>query len=279
MFRNVIALLATVFLVLVLAACKPETPEYNSNSGFDGSRDSASQLMIDNVKSDTIDATLGDNEDWYYLIAQNDGFITINLFLDSAAEIEGSFAVHDGFGRPIQSETLNKVPQSLHVLPRFEVKTNERYFIAVKANSGKSTYSVEAKFEFPPEPEPDPIIVDDTPVQTTTPTKQACIPIEKCKPGQNCCKAKKPAEDEVPANAKIVQGSIVVSTPREGGIIDIRINGLGSKNGVKVGMKAFLHGLNRKVELYSCKTTSCNGTVKATAEELSRYGTVDVVVE
>ena len=279
MFRNIFTLLVAVFLVLAVTACKPDAPEYNTNSGYDGTRDSASQLLLDNVKSDTIDATNGDNEDWYYFLAKEDGFITVNLFLDAPAEIEGSFTVHDGFGRPIQNDPLAKSPQSLHVLPRFEVKANERYFIAIKAINGKSTYSIEVKFELPPTPEPDPVIVDDTP--DPTPTKQACIPADKCKPGQNCCKSKKTNDndDAVPANAKIVQGSIVVSTPREGGIIDIRINGLGSKHGVKVGMKAYLHGLNRKVDLYSCKSSSCNGTVKATSEEIARYGTVDVVIE
>ncbi|MBQ1265246.1 MAG: hypothetical protein IIY06_00555 [Proteobacteria bacterium] len=275
MYKNFILCLVCVFMMIGLNACKPDAIEYNSNSGFNGSRDSSTQLLIDNVMSETIDAAIGNNEDWYYVMVQQDGFITASVLFDNPSGIVGTLTIYDGFGRPIETETLNHPSQNIHTLPRIEVKPseNDRYFVAIKVTEGKSTYSIEAKFELPPEPEVAPVIVENTPKPTP---KSSCVPADKCKSGQNCCKEKdKPA----PENVKIVQGSIVVSTPREGGIIDIRISGLGTKNGIKVGMKATLHGLNRKVELYSCKASTCNGTVKATTEELSRYGTVDVVVE
>ena len=275
MFRKVIALLASASILLILAACQPDVIEYNSNSGLDGSRDSASQLLIDHVKSDTIDATIGDHEDWYYIIAQAEGFLTTQLFLDTPTAVKGTFTIHDGFGRQLETVSFDGSSTNINTLPRIEVKAKERYFVALKVTEGKSTYSVEAKFELPPEPEVIPEVVEDKPTRTT---KSSCVPADRCKSGQNCCKPKK-QEEEVSANAKIVKGSIVVSTPRENGIIDIRISGIGSKTGVKAGMKATLRGLNRNVELYSCKSSSCNGTVKASTEELARYGTVEVVVE
>ena len=162
-----------------------------------------------------------------------------------------------------------------------EVKANERYFAAIKLDKGSTSYTVSATFEFPPPPV---VLVDeDDNSSGGQKTSTKCIPIDKCKPGQNCCKPKNNNSSNdgntIPPGAKTIRGTIVLVTPREGEISDIKINGLGSSKQVKPGMKAILRGLNRKVDIYSCKTTFCNATIKATSEELSRYDSVEVVLE
>ena len=112
--------------------------------------------------------------------------------------------------------------------------------------------------------------------------RNRCVPIEKCKKGQNCCKPKttKPVadDDDIAEGEKTVQGTIVLVTPRGDGIADVKINGIGSKNHVKKGAKAYLRGLKRKVNIYSCLNVSCQATIKATSDELQKYDRVDVVV-
>ena len=63
-------------LGLGLGACS-KTIEYNSNSGYDGSRDSASQLLVNTSKVDDLSAIDGDNEDWFYFTPPEKGFITV----------------------------------------------------------------------------------------------------------------------------------------------------------------------------------------------------------
>ncbi len=273
-------LMASATMLLSLSACTTDPIAYNSNSGFDGTRDSASQLLIDVNKVDDIDAPAGDNEDWYYFIPKEEGFVKVSVFVDDPNKMVGSLTVFDGFGRSLNNQSINTV-QSIQELPKINVKGDERYFVALKVTEGKSTYTIAANFELPPPPEVEPEIVEDTHVNTTKPSsnKPKCVPADKCKAGQNCCKPKATSEDGIPEGAKTVRGTIVLVTPREGEISDIKINGLGSSKNVKAGMKAYLRGLNRKVDLYSCKTTFCNATVKATSEELARYDTVDVVLE
>ena len=61
MFRTIVAITATLTAALWLSSCSKEI-EYNSNSGYDGSRDSASQLLVNTSKVDDVSAPDGDNE-------------------------------------------------------------------------------------------------------------------------------------------------------------------------------------------------------------------------
>lgn len=271
-------IIAAGTLLFCSSACAPDKVEYNSNSGYDGTRDSASQLLVDTNKVDDVDADAGDNEDWYFFVPKEEGFINVSVFFDSPNNIVGSITVFDGFGRTLNNFSIN-ASQNIQDLPKIEVKADERYFVAIKITTGKSTYTIAANFELPPAPEVEPTIVTHSSSSASDNTaKTKCVPADKCKAGQKCCKPRQTTDDAIPEGAKTIKGNIVLVTPREGEITDIKINGLGTSKGVKPGMKAYLRGLNRKVDIYSCKTTSCQATVKATSEELARYDSVDVVL-
>ena len=273
--KKFFALGVAVFLT-ALAGCDTTVP-YNSNSGHNGDRVSATQLLIDMNQTETINAPEGDNEDWFFFKPSQEGFVKISVFFDTPSALVGTISLYDDFGRPFQSMSIDS-SKNVQEIEKFEVKP-ERYFVAVKVDAGASNFTINASFELPPPPD----IIDETPVDdtnvSTTTKKDKCVPIDKCKKGQRCCKAPTVTTSEgIPEGATIVKGTIILVTPREGEISDIKISGLGSSKGVKKGMKAYLRGLNRKVDIYSCATTFCNATIKATSEELARYDSVDVVI-
>ena len=79
MFRTIVAITATLTAALWLSSCSKEI-EYNSNSGYDGSRDSASQLLVNTSKVDDVSAPDGDNEDWFYFMPPSDGLVTVRTY-------------------------------------------------------------------------------------------------------------------------------------------------------------------------------------------------------
>lgn len=252
--------------------------EYNSNSGYDGSRDSASQLLVNTSKVDDVSAIDGDNEDWFYFAPPEKGQVTVRANIDNPADVKMTIEILDGFGRTLYSMASNS-SKNIYEFVTFDV-TAERYFIALKATEGKSAYTIRADFQVPPPPieyepaEPEPEEAAPAAAKTTR-----CVPADKCKEGQRCCKPKAQASDDAIApGEKTIQGTIVLITP-QGELSDIKISGIGNSKGVKKGAKAILRGLNRKVDIYSCMTTSCQATVRASSEELARYDKVDVVVE
>ncbi|MFA5623668.1 MAG: hypothetical protein WC966_01235 [Bradymonadales bacterium] len=279
MRRNFVSLSIILFIV-ILVGCKPDTIAYNSNTGHDGSRDSATQLLINSPRTDSISAPEGDNEDWYFFVPQEEGLITLSLNIDKPAEMEGQILLLDAFGQNLNTMGLSK-GQSLYEFPSFSVKP-DRYFVALKCTAGSSPYTIRASFSLPPPPPP----VEEPPEIEPEPSKR-CVPISRCNPkrGDRCCRPKetKPVESEdetvIPATAKTVIGTIVLVTPREDALADIKINGIGKRNGVRPGAKAVLRGLKRKVSIYACQTTYCNATVKATSADLDRYDKVEVVLD
>lgn len=309
MFKKLLVMSAAVSALFAFTSCNKDI-EYNSNTGGDGSRDTASQLLINTPKTSDISAPEGDNEDWYYFAPQENGFAKVILVIDNPRDVVINYSVMDNFGRPLQVMTTNGTT-NLYEISEFPVQ-KEHYFVALKTTEGKSTYTIKAEFRLP-DPEPDCEIgtyacagsvlqectknglVEVMTCEGSSPVCDAdagecrakkssgrshakCVPANKCKAGQNCCK---PTGDEegIGEGEKTVRGTIVLVTPRSGDLADVKINGLGQKKGVKKGAKAYLRGLKRKVDIYDCKTTYCMATIKATSEELTHYDTVDVVVE
>ncbi len=311
MLKKALVLFAAVSALFALSSCNKEI-DYNSNSGNDGSRDSATQLLVNTSKIDDLSAPDGDNEDWYYISPQDKGFVTVVLFVDKPSDIIITLSIMDNFGRPKEILTTNK-STNIFTLPEIAVE-KENYFISVITKEGKSSYTIKADFRLP-DPEPDCEIgtfacvgnvlqqcqktgfetimecEDDTPVcdvemgecRAKTATSTPCVPKDKCKSGQKCCRDKKAADNDesldIASDVKTVTGTIVLVTPRSNDLADVKINGLGEKKGIRKGAKAVLRGLKRKVDIYDCKTTYCMATIKATSEELTRYDKVDVVAE
>lgn len=273
-----IKLLSMAISATLLLACGPKEIPYNSNTGYDGSRDSASQLLVNTSKVDNINATIGDNEDWFYFMPQENGSIKVSVFFDNPKELDANVSILDGFGRTMQTQSM-RAGQNIYEFESFDVKT-ERHFIAVKCTKGHSDYTLRADFSLPPPP-PEIIPEEEPEVETRTSSRPAstrCIPADRCKPGQKCCIAKTVPDDEIRPDEKTVKGTIVLVTPRGGELSDVKISGIGQKTKVQPGAKAYLRGLKRKVDIYACQRTFCNATIKASSEDLVRYDTVDVVV-
>jgi len=281
MLRKLFLLVLLLVLPAVFAVgCKPSEIPYNSKSDPNGSRDTAIQLLVNTDRIDNIDAPIGNNESWFYFLPQESGIITVSVFFDTPAGLEASVTIFDGFGRSLYIQTTNP-NQNIYEFQPFDVKP-ERHFIAVKATKGKSIFTLRAGFALPPPPVIE-IVPDEPEEEITTGGKTPrCIPADKCKPGQRCCKpttvAPPPDDGGIAPSEKTIRGTIVLVTPRDGKS-DVKISGIGQKNGVKPGAKAYLRGLKLRVDIYSCQQTFCQAMIKATPEDLVRYDTVDVVVE
>ncbi len=307
MLKKSFVLIVTLAAALALPSCNKEI-EYNSNTGHDGSRDSATQLLVNTNKVDDISAPTGDNEDWYYFVPQEKGFITVSTFIDKPKDIVLDMTVMDGFGRTLHTLKSN-TGDNVYTFAEFPVEP-ERYFISLITKEGASSYTLRADFRLP-DPEPECEIgtfacvgsvlkecqktgyVDVKVCEGDTPQCDSlngeCLPPDKkpsghkkCKAGQPGCKTAETAPVEDASDefetAKTIKGTIVLVTPRGGDLVDVKINGLGSSKGIKKGAKARLRGLKRHVDIYDCKTTFCQATIKATSDELSHYDTVEVIV-
>ena len=277
MFKKSLICIAAIATLFNFAACSTGI-EYNSNSGHDGSRDSASQLLVNTNKVDEVSAIDGDHEDWFYFTPAENGIIAVSVFVDKPAESKLRISVMDGFGRTLH-ELGTSESKNVYEFIKFDVKA-DRYFIAVKCETGKSSYTLKADFELPPPPVVEPELVAEPVEETKSAKRTSCVPADKCKSGQKCCKPKAApvSDDEISPTDKTVKGTIVLVTPRGSDLADIKISGIGSKNKVQKGAKAILRGLKRKVDIYQCHSTFCLATVKATSEELANYDSVDVVV-
>ena len=223
----------------------------------------------------------------------------------------------DGFGRPIHTLVTNH-SDSVYELEESNVK-HDNYFISLVTTDGKSSYTLRADFRIPePEPDctigtfacSGNILMQckekvgfvqimecasdsqecDSEVGECKAvvkggggggSKKKCVPVDKCKPekGDKCCADNNSNTDGIGADEKTVTGTIVLVTPRDSNVADVKISGLGSNKGVKKGAKAYLRGLNRKVDIYDCKTTYCMAAIKASSDELTHYDKVDVVVD
>ena len=261
MAKKILLSLAAI-AAFAAAGCSEKTIEYNSNSGVNGSRDSASQLLIDTSYTEDISAPKGDNEDWYYFVPPEEGFIGVRVFIDHPQSLIATITIRDSFGKPVNSMQTNH-SENTYEFEKFEVKP-ERYFVSLITTDGESNYTLRADFELPPPP----VVIEDPVVETPSSTR----------PRKPSGGSTQPAPE--PDTAKpTIAGTIVLVTPRGENLSEIKINGIGKNKGVKAGAKAYLRGLNRKVDLYKCLNTSCTGTVKATSEELTHYDKVDVEVE
>ena len=259
--------IALALLSLLCISCSTDVP-YNSNSGDNGSRALAAAIELNQEVTDDVSAITGDNEDWFFFNPTEQGFVTVSIVVDEPSAISLSISLYDSFGRELQ--TRESSPDSnIYLLDKFEVSA-DRFFIAVKTVKGASKYTIKAAFELPVVETPEEVVDENTEVQ-----QASCVPADKCKAGQKCCRPRTsqqaaptepaPVSEEISPEAKTIKGTIVLVTPRGDDLSDVKINGIGLKKNVKPGMKAVLRGLKRKVDIYKCLNTSCQATIRATS--------------
>ena len=224
--------------------------------------------MVNSEHTEDISAPQADNEDWYYFVPPEEGLITVKTYIDRPQSIIVNITIRDSFGTPINTLQTNH-SENTYTFPQFEVKP-ERYFISLITTDGESSYTIRPDFEVPPPP-----VIEEPVIDEPTPSPQP----SKCK-GSSCKKT--PASDPTPEGTdptRTITGKVVLVTPRGENLCEIKINGVGKNKGGKAGAKAYLRGLNRKVDIKKCLNTSCTGTIKATSEELSHYDQVDVEID
>ncbi len=279
----------------MLNACSPAEVEYNSNSGANSSMSTAHAITFDKINSASLSAPTGNNEDWYEFTVTENGLISMDFSADSPSHLIFNVALLDSFGRPLDNITTN-ASQTTYSFEKREAEP-DRYFVSIATNmdkkygsencTGESAYSVAVHFELPPPPAP---VVDEAAIAAAKAAEEAaeadqkssakCVPADKCKAGQKCCKPKKPATPApVVVQEKTVSGEVVSVTPQSNGKLIIKISGIGSDVGVHKGMTGKLHGTNISVNIYSCASKACQATVEASADEVKRIKNVDVVVK
>ncbi len=163
--------LSLCLLAANLGGCRQEDgASYNSSSGLDGRRDTATRLYLGTSQDDRCDAGEGDNEDWRFVLIRQPGVLNVSVGLDNPGSLEAELYLHDGFGRPIDRIPVHGDNDfySFQALP----VTMGRYYFRIVCNQGTSVYTVAAEFQedrpervdpvkvyrFEPEPKPEPAL-------------------------------------------------------------------------------------------------------------------------
>ena len=129
-----------LFSAIVLATgCTTEIDD-------DAYRAGAIEIQIDEVTSDEIYPTAGDEIDWKMIFVPSPGDIIVNTFWDAPLEVFNvEVGIYDRFGIPIEvqsRDTGGATGEVRHFTPESGL-----HFIKVKAESGRSIYSMNVKFE------------------------------------------------------------------------------------------------------------------------------------
>lgn len=112
----------------------------------DAFRAGAIQMSIDEVTSDEIYPTAGDEIDWKMVFVPTPGDITVTTFWDEPTSVFNvDVGIYDRFGIPIKVER-RPAAASKHEVTAFTPESGLHY-IKVMAESGRSIYSINIKFE------------------------------------------------------------------------------------------------------------------------------------
>lgn len=123
----------------MLAGCSTEIDH-------DAVRAGAIQMTIDEVTSDEIYPTAGDEIDWKMIFVPTPGDISVTTFWDDPGGVFNvDVGIYDRFGIPIKVER-RKAAASVHEVKAFTPESGLHY-VKVSAESGQSIYSVNIKFE------------------------------------------------------------------------------------------------------------------------------------
>ena len=258
-----------------LVGCVTQHTGYNENSGPDGIRDTAPQLYLNSSQDDRCNAEMGDNEDWRYMLLEEPGVLDIAVRVDNP-QLNADIYIHDGFGRPVDRLKVN--PSSdFYAFPPLEVPKG-RYFFRMACMKGASVYTVSARFITPQVLIPKPQIKiglggDENKSHDESDEGQGGSSTGRGKGSVEKSTEVTEGHQEEPERAAIreIEGTITLVTPGEDGKTKIVIRGVGKSNGVSKEMTGRLKGRDKKVKLYTCYSTKCQGFVDADEEELREF--------
>lgn len=287
-FRPLLMPLCALAASLCLSGCGPREIAYNSNSGPDGVRDTATQLYLNTSEDDRCNGDEGDNEDWRYLLIDEAGLLKVSVRVDNP-RMEANVFLHDGFGRAIDRLNIN-ASSDFYEFNEIEVPVG-RYYFRIACDKGQSVYTVSASFREPQkvaepaqvyvvEAAPEPKVEEPRPRKKRREKKEEPKKVEEPRPEP---KVEAPEPEPVPEPVaalppKPVVGTITLVTPSDGGKAKITIRGVGSKYGVDSSMKGKLKGKGKTVTLIDCEKTKCQGIIEADQEELKDFTEVEFLV-
>jgi hypothetical protein len=225
MFRPTHWLLPTLaFLTTLAGGCDDRFPknfDADKRSGPDGKRSGAQVLRINKSRTDEVSYVGQDRTDWFVVTLKGPpNVLATELHWDNAKS-DLMIDVFDEFGKQI-SASPTRAPASTQKTLLTQIDHPGVFYIRVSAPKPDdgSVYTMEAKWDAPPDPPPDP------------PQQVVVVPQPRDPP---VTRPKHPKEEphDKPAQ-ETIQGHIV-SAYREGGSLTIHID-KGSSAGVKVGM-------------------------------------------
>lgn len=133
------ALILASLLTLSAAGC---TTEFD----HDGFRSGAIKLDLDTVTNDEIYPSAGDEIDWKMIFVPSPGDIIVNTFWDQPLEVfKVEVGIYDRFGIPIKTQMRDTGGATGEV--RAFTPEPGLHYIKVSAESGRSIYSINVKFE------------------------------------------------------------------------------------------------------------------------------------
>lgn len=169
----------------------------------DAYRAGAIEIEIDEVTSDELYPSAGDEIDWKMLFLPTPGDVIVNTFWDHPLEIFNvEIGIYDRFGIPIIVQRRDSGGSTGEV--RSFVPESGLHYIKVSAQSGRSIYSINVKFE----PNFDGFLAP-----TTAPSYETSFDYDDDKVDTQADDAKD--EEETPASG----GGFVIPTAGEGGAV------------------------------------------------------------
>ncbi|MCL2326019.1 MAG: hypothetical protein FWC40_05935, partial [Proteobacteria bacterium] len=137
--RSTQTALMTIISVLLAAGCTTKLDE-------DAFRAGAIRLELNEVTSDELYPTAGDEIDWKMIFVPTPGDIIVNTFWDHPFEIFNvEIGVYDRFGIPIKVQRRDSGGATGEL--RTFVPESGLHYIKLSAESGRSIYSINVKFE------------------------------------------------------------------------------------------------------------------------------------
>ena len=133
-------------LAIMGLACVGTLAGCTTEIDHDAFRAGAIRMEIDEVTSDEIYPTAGDEIDWMMVFVPTPGDITVTTFWDDPGSVFNvDVGIYDRFGIPIKVER-RKAAASVHEVTAFTPESRLHY-VKVMAESGQSIYSINIKFE------------------------------------------------------------------------------------------------------------------------------------
>ena len=133
-------------LAIMGLACVGTLAGCTTEIDHDAFRAGAIRMEIDEVTSDEIYPTAGDEIDWKMVFVPTPGDITVTTFWDDPGSVFNvDVGIYDRFGIPIKVER-RKAAASVHEVTAFTPESGLHY-VKVMAESGQSIISINIKFE------------------------------------------------------------------------------------------------------------------------------------